>query len=930
MKQKLVKSLGVFILAVCMLVAGSPVPAFATEINEAAVDEGIEDASKTESEIPEDAIYISTEEDLIALAENCRVDAWSAGKVVVLNNDIEFSGTEFQGIPTFGGVFLGQGHTIKGLYLDGEGSVVGFFRYLQKTAVVINLNIEGQVIPEGSKCAVGGFVGENAGYIINCSFTGTVAGAEQIGGIVGNNRTTGVLQNCYVHGTVYGNHFIGGIVGENHGVVRNCENNAEINTESVQNKIAIEDITMESLISTEVSNTSTDIGGVVGVNSGVIRGSYNKGAVGYNNMGFNVGGIAGSQKGYIVDCTNYADVQGRKEVGGIVGQMEPNILLDYDRDSLQMLSSQMNSIENSLNSIKTDIENSDLENQMNDLEGDFQNVQDAIDALYNTTEMPEIDNWEDFEDVENWNPEQDQNTAARNDLSNALDNVYKKSENIANSASDTSREVLDKMSSIVSKLGDVVNTVGTADVNLGYSMEDVSAHDTLEDTIGKVANCENYGKVKGDMNIGGIAGIIAKENDLDEYQDTTVTGEESLNATYEIRAVIRSCKNHATITANKQNAGGIVGQMVMGAIFENINLGNMDALNADYVGGIAGNSATLIKDCGSRAIISGDTYVGGVAGKGNEVTGCYAFTDIKAFTEKGGAVLGFTEDIPSTEDTLVSENYYVVVGDDIGGIDGISYVGASDKLSIEEFLAKEDIAEEFHTVKIRFEVKGQNSVVLTVNVGENVSMEQVPKLSTENATEYAWEVVPAVTSEMLDMGETAKVEYLSEEALKNVLFDQTYEAVFDAKGTVVRGNEKNANNLAVILAEGVFARDTKIEMQDILSDVGKVDNKTPIVSWQVTLSNTGVDALHYLIPEDVDMKKVKLFVKDASDTWIEREFVQEASYIVFDFMDEDIAFALVDDYVAIAMDIFKLVAIVAVVVVAIVIARKVIKKKKNK
>lgn len=98
-------------------------------------------ADKTTQEIPADAIHISTPEDLTALAENCQRNTWSVDKTVVLDNDIDVTEYEFSGIPTFGGTFLGQGFTIKGLEMTKEGSVLGFFRYLQETAVVDDLHL---------------------------------------------------------------------------------------------------------------------------------------------------------------------------------------------------------------------------------------------------------------------------------------------------------------------------------------------------------------------------------------------------------------------------------------------------------------------------------------------------------------------------------------------------------------------------------------------------------------------------------------------------------------------------------------------------------------------------------------------------------------------------------------------------------------------
>ena len=66
-------------------------------------------------------ITIATAEDLKELAVQCTLDSWSQGKTVVLTDDINLSGSGFTPIPTFGGTFDGQGHTISGLTITGSG-----------------------------------------------------------------------------------------------------------------------------------------------------------------------------------------------------------------------------------------------------------------------------------------------------------------------------------------------------------------------------------------------------------------------------------------------------------------------------------------------------------------------------------------------------------------------------------------------------------------------------------------------------------------------------------------------------------------------------------------------------------------------------------------------------------------------------------------
>lgn len=63
----------------------------------------------------------------------------------------------------------------------------------------------------------------------------------------------------------------------------------------------------------------TDAGGIAGSNAGVLRACINRGTIGYSHIGYNVGGIAGSEPGLRLEgCVNYGTVNARKENGGIV------------------------------------------------------------------------------------------------------------------------------------------------------------------------------------------------------------------------------------------------------------------------------------------------------------------------------------------------------------------------------------------------------------------------------------------------------------------------------------------------------------------------------------------------------------------------------------------------------------------------------------
>lgn len=84
-------------------------------------------------------------------------------------------------------------------------------------------------------------------------------------------------------------------------------------------------------------NTATDTGGIAGYSSGAIASSTNYAAVGYQHIGYNIGGVVGRSSGQVLACSNEGAVCGRKDVGGIVGQMEPYIRMEVSDGLLQQL-----------------------------------------------------------------------------------------------------------------------------------------------------------------------------------------------------------------------------------------------------------------------------------------------------------------------------------------------------------------------------------------------------------------------------------------------------------------------------------------------------------------------------------------------------------------------------------------------------------------
>lgn len=350
------------------------------------VMEHLQDAAEQDGTLTYDedqVIWIRGNEDLKELANNCTLDIWSQDKVVILDTDLDFTSEKVTLIPTFGGIFLGQGHTIRGFAIEGTSNNIGFFRYIQETGQVWNLNIQMDATAGTGHSGIGILAGQNKGLISGCSVNGKMNVNNDAGLLVGINEVSGIIEDSTANGMVSGNHRIGGLVGTNKGGITNCTNNALVNTNAKDNKIDIQSLTVQEILSTENAASVTDIGGIAGSNQGVILYSNNNGSVGYQHVGYNIGGIAGSQTGFIMNCENHGRLNGRKDVGGIAGQMEPSSQMQYEEDTMEKLSREFPKLHDLVTKLDNDASNmsASLSDQINVLLDAVAGAQNAVDNI---------------------------------------------------------------------------------------------------------------------------------------------------------------------------------------------------------------------------------------------------------------------------------------------------------------------------------------------------------------------------------------------------------------------------------------------------------------------------------------------------------------------------------------------------------------------
>lgn len=1014
---------------------------------------------------------ISTKEDFISFVQKCKNDDWSEGKTFELLNDIDFEGEIFTPIPVFSGVFHGNGHTLSGVKISGKGSNIALFRYVKSGAVIDGLYVSGSVNPSGSKKNIGGIIGENSGKVLNCKFTGDISGEASVGGICGYITQTGSAENCVFEGAVTAKSYTGGITGQNYGTVSSCENRGNINITESDEKKSLQDINtdidVKKIRSTENVDAKTDTGGICGYSKGTLRSCKNYGTVGYKSVGYNTGGICGRTAGYITGCENYGAVYGRKDIGGIAGQAEPYVLLQYSEDVLDELKNVLNSINQianrSLSQENLDVYGSflninsavdgisdnmrnlsdDISNYASDMQSSVNNASDRLSktlkdtsdslggitngikkmsggaaefenaagsfqtAVNNIDEVREIvkNSEDDLKDAMNSfsnaagdltgamskiNDEMyilDKNARRLSDAVDALKKALKEKKNaeealskifdslksiadslrnaagsaeeiskilrklydegyIKNTAKDFSeafealgaafrnsaeavgdiadaveiivenldihslrsatrlmeraminlhsaslslRDAADKISDI-SKPADAVsdnmkkavesikkgceglkngaldfadtsekltvifkdfadsNELNLPDVpdslsgnmdgmqdgvrkiqdemlslskkiqnkgnrlledirdindrlsSLSEIMDDAysdSLNDSLKDrfedvsdaandreTRGRIDKCKNTGTVSGDVNSGGIAGSMAIEYDFDPEDDTINEGNKSFKFTYKTKCVVKHCTNEGKVEGKKNYSGGIVGRMSIGSLMLCDNYGNISASDGSYIGGIAGKSETVIRNCSAKCELSGTDYIGGIAGEGEKIYSCASIISVPEYGERAGSIAGYADK------NKLSSNIFV--SDTLGGIDDVSYKGSAESVGVERFASfvRNNFGKDV-TFKLRFIADDKVVDEISFVYGDSIPREKIPRVPEKHGYYGKWSF------------------YNFDEAK----FDADIKAEYHRDMDIVSSDEKRSNGKNIILLCGAFDDDSRVSVK---------------------------------------------------------------------------------------------------------------------
>lgn len=661
---------------------------------------GAEAQGYPESEADYTVISVSTREDLFRLAQECQLDAWSRDKYILLENDIVLEEDDSVVIPSFGGIFEGNGHSISNFRITSSGSAQGLFRYIQSGGTVRGLSVFGSVMPGGEGNRIGLLAGVNYGRILDCSAVGSVTGTGEVGGIAGVNETSGEIRRCQSSVTVTGEHSTGGICGVNRGTLNNCVNTGSINTHSADVTYGIEDITIENLEdlgSTESVAAHTDTGGIAGYSEGKIYYCTNSGSVGYQHVGYNTGGIVGRlHQGYLQNCTNSGRILGRKDVGGIAGQMEPFLEVQYMNDRLSRIDRETDTFFNLLEKANDDLQGygGEISDLAGEVSGHLTNASSAFGSIVGTAnELWYIYNQELTvinSDLDRLNqkiaqqsvpgdvPDADLSWAdVRERTESYIAALRKFGEDTNKNLSDIIAATNDKNGSINGSL-DILNReldaactgLGQLADLLGETGDNASANVDALLRQAKVLRSSIRGLRDDLFRYEGISVRDTSDDasaDISDGDSGDTSGEASGEAAYDTSSFqqgkITLCVNTGSIEADA-NVGGIVGQVateydfdpeddvtftgtesfsieqtVKAVVRESRNEGAVTA-KKDFVGGIVGKADHgAVISCESYGPVSssGGSYAGGIAGfSGYCIRNCYFMGTLSGKNYVGG------------------------------------------------------------------------------------------------------------------------------------------------------------------------------------------------------------------------------------------------------------------------------------------------------
>lgn len=439
----------------------------------------------------------------------------------------------------------------------------------------------------------------------------------------------------------------------------------------------------------------------------------------------------------------------------------------------------------------------------------------------------------------------------------------------------------------LANINDIFGNISENIVSMIYSLKDgniidstVSEAEIDSVTGGRLFSCVNRGDVTGDINVGGISGVMGLEYSLDPEDDLSVELTVTQKKQYRLKAIIHACHNDGSVTSKYDCAGGIVGKMDLGLIYGGEAYCTVESQSGNYVGGIAGISAGLISQSFAKCSLSGGKYVGGIVGSGvsegysgnsSMVRCCYSMVRIIRASQYSGAISGANAG-------EFSENLFV--SDTLQGIDRVSYQGCAEFIAYEDLIKRKSIPDGFYYFTLEFVADGSLLHSIEFEYGSSFDSAIFPDIPKKDGHYGYWDV----------------------SELNHLVFDTTVSVIYKPYTTAI-GSDEARGDREIFFVQGEFTETDRISVSEgcdtstLLLTEGFFTMDRLIESWTLTIprDNLDINNIHFLPDRD----SCRVFVK-IDGIWSEVEATEFGSYLSFDVSGEVIEIAIVEHTVKLA------------------------------
>ena len=614
--------------------------------------------AKTLSDMPglgtEDDPFIIKTVDTLKKVKNNLAACYKLGNDIDLQNE-EWTPIGVNSTVPFIGTFDGDGYTISNLKISKPTmDYIGLFGYIGNASIkklnISDININGRNY-------VGSIAGKTgAAGIENCSVkgSGTVTGAQYVGGLVGESNGTIVSCSSSINVSSTGQ-YIGGLAGFQSGIMTN-----------------------KSYATGNVSSTSSYVGGLIGyfgyINAVTITECY---ATGNVNGASVVGGLIGytANGSSVTNCYSLGNVTSTSgSSGGLIGQAYTTaVRYCYSAGEITVNGTNMGGLVGLVGN-GTTVTSSFYDG----LASSFIPVK-AVDISKLTTGMKWKTTFVGWDFIGIWNIDEGstypylRNVSKPSEVSEGLplNDVAGGKGTAAEPYMISTKEQMNNIKYDITgnyKLANDIDLqneewtpigvnstvpfIGTFDGD-GYTIRNLKINLPTVSNVGlfgyvKNATIKNVVidniNVKGSSNIGALIGTT---EGISTVENCSITGTGIVNGASCVGGVIGNalgglvieCSSTATVTGSAGSVGGLIGNS-FAAVSKCYSTGNVSTTGSN-VGGLIGNasnnSVIVIMECYATGNVTGGSIIGGLIGFYNatgsltgNINNCYALGNVTA------------------------------------------------------------------------------------------------------------------------------------------------------------------------------------------------------------------------------------------------------------------------------------------------------------